>query len=385
MVPKLSPGRLAEGGHNRRDIGVNDVDLRHSGHWERFWVSYIGLSFLVLVVESLVVATYFLLTPPQAHRVVLVVIASMCAAAALGAALLVRHIASRSWRARFSLGATLSAGVVLTVGVSLSGGLDSPLVFFMALPLMSAAMALPTPAVATCGLATAVEMGVVAILDPTVVRSPDDLCFLTAFLFGAFVLAMGAATSRSRLQADEEHLLAEVEGRAQTDPLTGCLNHGAFYERLDGEINRALRSKEPLSLLVVDIDLFKRYNDARGHAAGDAALALVGSGLQVNSRSFDTVARIGGDEFAVILPTTTSATAGEIAWRMARALERPGGLEMTVSIGFAALDPRNRRLNDSFEMRTWVCIAQKPTGEAAPPLFQRKRRGRQACLTIVDQ
>jgi diguanylate cyclase (GGDEF)-like protein/PAS domain S-box-containing protein len=266
--------------------------------------------------------------------------ASMTAAAALVAAFYVSHIASRTWRASFSLGATLLAGVVLTAGIALDGSLDSPLIFFLGLPLMSAAIALPTRAVAVCGVAATVELGIVAILDPNVTRSADDLSMMSAFLFGVFVLAMGAAMSRSRLQADEEGLLVEVEHLAQTDPLTGCLNHGAFYDRLDGEINRALRSKEPLSILVVDIDLFKTFNDAHGHAAGDAALALVGSVLQKSSRSFDSVARIGGDEFSVILPTTTSATAGDIAWRMARALERPDGLEITVSIGFAALDPR---------------------------------------------
>src|ERR1022692_4425312 len=154
MVPEYLSRRLSEGQQRRRDAGVNEVDLRHSGRWQRFWASYIGLSFLVLVIESLVVATYFLLTPPGPHRVVLIVIASMSAAAAFVASFFVSHIASRSWRARFSLGAR--AGVVLTVGIALDGGLDSPLIFFLALPLMSAAMALPTRAVAMCAMASAV-------------------------------------------------------------------------------------------------------------------------------------------------------------------------------------------------------------------------------------
>ena len=229
-------------------------------------------------------------------------------------------------------------------------------------------MALPTRAVATCGVAAAVEVGVVAILDPNVLRSADDLSILSAFLFGVFVLAMGAATSRVRLQAGEEGLLAEVESLARTDTLTGCLNHGAFYERLDGEINRALRSEEPLSILVLDIDLFKTFNDAHGHAAGDAALAVVGASLQKSSRSFDAVARIGGDEFAVILPMTTSTTAGEIARRMARALERPDGLEITVSIGYAALDhrePTAKRLFRDADLGLYRAKANGRSGAAS--------------------
>jgi len=210
----------------------------------------------------------------------------MSAVAASVAAFYVSHIASRTWRVSSSLGATPAAGIVLTVGIALDGGLDSPLIFFLALPLVSAAMTLPARAVAICGVAATIEVGVVAILDPNVPRSADDLSMTSAFLFGGFILAMGAATSRSRLQADEEGLLVEVEHLAQTDPLTGWLNHRAFYERLNGEINRALRSKEPLSILVVDIDLFKTFNDAHGHGAGDAALAFVGSVLQESSRSF---------------------------------------------------------------------------------------------------
>jgi diguanylate cyclase (GGDEF)-like protein/PAS domain S-box-containing protein len=340
MVPEPLSGHLAHGHQRRSDAGVRAVDFRHSRHWQRFWASYIRLSFLVLVTESLVVSGYFFLAPPEPHRVALIAISSSSAIAAFGAALFVSHIASRSWRAWFCLGATLSAGVLLTVSITLDGGLDSPLIFFIALPIMSAAIALPPLAVAICGMTAAVELGIVAVLDPKILLSADDLAMLSAFLFGAFVLTMGAAVSRSRLQADEESLLLEVERMAQTDALTGCLNHGAFYERLDAEINRALRSKELLSILVVDIDLFKAFNDSHGHAAGDAALVTVGAKMQNSNRSFDAVARIGGDEFAVILPATTLATAGDIARRMARALERPDGLDVTVSIGFASLDPR---------------------------------------------
>jgi len=330
-------GRVA--GKRGPGAGVKSVDVRHTRHWQRFWASYIRLGFLVLGLESLVVSVYFLLASAEAHLAALVTIAFASATVAFGAALFVDHVANRSWRACFSLGATLVAGVVLTISISLSGGLDSPLIVFMALPMVSAAVALSPRAVMVCGFASAGELGVVAFSDSTVLRSADDLSIMAAFLSGVFVLTIGAALSRSRLQIDEDDLLQEVERLAQTDPLTGCLNHGAFYEHLDAEINRALRSKEPLSLLVIDIDLFKSFNDMYGHDAGDAALATIGSVMQKSGRSFDAVARIGGDEFAVILPTTAPDAAGDIARRMVGALDQPDGLDLTVSVGFASLDP----------------------------------------------
>jgi len=366
MAYGRSPGQSA-GVHQRFGYGVKSVDVRHARHWQRFWASYIRLSFLVLLLESVVISVYFVLIPVVPHRTALIAISSTSGTVALGAALFVNHLANRSWRACFSLLATLLAGIALTVTVSLDGGLDSRFVCFMALPLISAALALPPRALVICGTATAVELGAVAVLDQNVLRSADDLSILSAFLFGVFVLTMGAAKSRSRLQGDEDGLLFEVERLALTDSLTGCFNHGAFYDRLEGEINRALRSGEPLSLLIVDIDLFKSFNDSRGHAAGDAALATIGSTMQGHSRNFDAVARIGGDEFAVILPTTGSDTAGDIARRMVKTLTNPGGLELTVSIGYATLDPREptaRRLFRDADLGLYRAKAEGRGGAA---------------------
>jgi diguanylate cyclase (GGDEF)-like protein len=142
-------------------------------------------------------------------------------------------------------------------------------------------------------------------------------------------------------------LEGELAILAETDPLTGCLNHGAFYQRLAGEINRSLRGKEPLSLLMIDIDLFKSFNDSHGHVIGDNALAEVGSTLRHFGRSFDVVGRVGGDEFAVILPATSVSEAASLADHVAKALEHPNGIEVTVSVGYSELDhaePSAKRL-----------------------------------------
>ena len=154
-----------------------------------------------------------------------------------------------------------------------------------------------------------VEFGAVVVTDSHVDATTSDIAALSALLIGAVMLSAGSAVYRSRLEGDEDRLVRELRRQARTDSLTGCLSHGAFYERLDVEIDRAVRHHEPVSLLVADVDLFKSFNDTHGHAAADAALAEAGAIMRATSRSIDTVARIGGDEFAVILPKTDLASA----------------------------------------------------------------------------
>ena len=100
-------------------------------------------------------------------------------------------------------------------------------------------------------------------------------------------------------------LYSRVEHLAITDGLTGLYNHRHFYERLADEVARAKRYQLPLSLLMIDVDDFKSYNDAHGHLAGDALLrALAVILLSQTRRQVDLVARYGGEEFAIILPST---------------------------------------------------------------------------------
>jgi diguanylate cyclase (GGDEF)-like protein len=96
---------------------------------------------------------------------------------------------------------------------------------------------------------------------------------------------------------------------ANTDGLTGLYNHRYFQERLQEEINRARRYSHPLSLVLADIDDFKRFNDTYGHPCGDRALLEVARVLARVSRNSDIVARYGGEEFAVLLPETTKPQA----------------------------------------------------------------------------
>ncbi len=114
--------------------------------------------------------------------------------------------------------------------------------------------------------------------------------------------------------------IRHLEMLALTDPLTRLANRRAFDARIVEEFSRATRSTSALSLAILDLDHFKRRNDAFGHQAGDGCLILLASVLLANSRQGDTVARIGGEEFAMILPSTDAAQAGRLLRRIATAL-----------------------------------------------------------------
>ncbi len=131
-----------------------------------------------------------------------------------------------------------------------------------------------------------------------------------------------------------------LESLATTDGLTGLKNHRAFRESLEREYARAARDASPLSLLMLDVDRFKQFNDQFGHPAGDGALQEVARILTNNNRLSDTVAvRDGGEEFALILPNCGCDEAAAIAERVRRAVEiGPWPLRpVTVSLGAATM------------------------------------------------
>lgn len=112
------------------------------------------------------------------------------------------------------------------------------------------------------------------------------------------------------------------------DPLTGLANRRAFELALAREVDRVARSGEPALLLVLDIDHFKRVNDTYGHAAGDEVIRAVAGVLLDSVRPMDLVARVGGEEYAIILPNCAAAFGETVAERIRRRVER-----MPVSVG----------------------------------------------------
>ena len=125
-----------------------------------------------------------------------------------------------------------------------------------------------------------------------------------------------------------------------TDGLTGLLNHREFYQQLRRELERARRYRHTVSLLIIDVDDFKRFNDRFGHLAGDLALRKISDLLRNCARATDIAARYGGEEFAVILPESTSSGALMLAERIKTEVaihnflpQVPGEVHLTVSIG----------------------------------------------------
>jgi diguanylate cyclase (GGDEF)-like protein len=141
--------------------------------------------------------------------------------------------------------------------------------------------------------------------------------------------------------ADAQHH-AEIKRQAAIDGLTNMFNHRAFHDRLDYEWKQMQRNGEPLTLMMIDLDHFKRVNDTYGHQTGDRILRQVSALLAKLARDSDTVGRYGGEEFAVLLPGTTAQQASKLAERIRKVVERtrfgPEGvaIQVTLSLGVAS-------------------------------------------------
>jgi diguanylate cyclase (GGDEF)-like protein len=152
------------------------------------------------------------------------------------------------------------------------------------------------------------------------------------------------------LTAWREEAETELRRQAQTDGLTGLLNRQAFLERAYTLLAHAKRYDEPLTVLMLDIDHFKRINDRLGHAAGDAALQTIAQGLRACTRAGDLVCRYGGEEFCVVLSRATAADAVRFderlrAWLATLAKGTSAEL-IDYSAGIAVRQPDDHTMDD---------------------------------------
>ncbi|GHD63212.1 GGDEF domain-containing protein [Jeongeupia chitinilytica] len=157
----------------------------------------------------------------------------------------------------------------------------------------------------------------------------------------AALVALGAVLAGGLIVVSSQR--RELKMLAMTDGLTGLANRRVFMQQLEAEHLRAQRYELPVSLILVDLDYFKAINDNWGHPGGDAVLRAVSATLQSMSRQPDLVARIGGEEFAILMPETTLAAATDAATRYCEAIaamvvQHAGHtLGVTASFGVAAL------------------------------------------------
>jgi diguanylate cyclase (GGDEF)-like protein len=248
------------------------------------------------------------------------------------------------------------------------------------------------------------DLGDIPIIFVTSHSEPD-------FEVGA--LAMGASDfiskpvnpplvkARVRTHLRAKHCADELRRNASTDGLTGIANRRCFDETLDREWLRAARHNEPLSLLLIDVDHFKLYNDRYGHPQGDACLLKVVEVLKQSvQRKIDLIARCGGEEFAVLLPETPRGGAecvaqrilSHMASRRIRHEASPTAQHLTLSVGIASYDEADAnwsRATDTQSLRGERPPAYSSTDlllTADRALYRAKRAGRaQACLVDIAE
>jgi diguanylate cyclase (GGDEF)-like protein/PAS domain S-box-containing protein len=176
------------------------------------------------------------------------------------------------------------------------------------------------------------------------------------------------STDRKKAEEQINSLNAELEKLALTDYLTNLPNRRHFMERGAEEFKRSRRNSQPFAFLMLDIDHFKKVNDMHGHDVGDRALQSVAACLKSSLREIDIIGRIGGEEFAVILPATSLEKAVLLAERVRQTIANTvfaangGTFTLTVSIGAAVFEDEMSRLNDLFRKADEALYRAKQNG-----------------------
>ena len=202
----------------------------------------------------------------------------------------------------------------------------------------------------------------VVLVDNYITKKPitnDDIKIFTMFM----EQAQGALENS---QSFESTLT-----RAHTDPLTSLWNYGYFQYRLDEEIAKSNTTSLALSLMMIDIDDFKRFNDTRGHIQGDEALRRISDTLKENCRKIDILCRYGGEEFALILPANNKEEAALLGERIRKSIEIKRILKskFTISIGIASYP------EDSPDKKTLI-------EKADQALYKAKKKGKKKVVLI---
>ena len=184
-----------------------------------------------------------------------------------------------------------------------------------------------------------------------------------------WVIVMGsllvAGLMVKALKRHVQALIDRLDETAQTDALTGLLNRRGFQRSFELEVERACRHGNPLSILVGDLDQFKTLNDCSGHQAGDFALRRFSALLRAAGRRIDTVARVGGEEFALLLPDTTAEGACSTAERVRRDVAGAFADEpvtLTVSFGIATMPDHGRTVEELLRAADQALYAAKELG-----------------------
>jgi diguanylate cyclase (GGDEF)-like protein len=258
--------------------------------------------------------------------------------------------------------ATVSITAALLAGSDGAEGVYA--LFYVWIAFISALFFTLRAAIAQIAFAVVAFAVAMASLDVTF-----GLNFVIALTFVLTTSGWTIALLRRRI----EQLASDLASEAHTDSLTALANRRGFDERFKLEVARSARSGRPLSLIICDLDRFKLVNDELGHGEGDAALRRAAAAIAASVRSIDAVSRLGGEEFAILLPNASKVEAFVVAERI-----RMGVLEefadhpvpLTASCGFSSLD-------------TDRADPQKLFHRADAALYRAKRAGRN-CSVAYD-
>jgi diguanylate cyclase (GGDEF)-like protein len=278
-------------------------------------------------------------------------------AAALAASLLAdRMVRTSAHPHRWAAAGWAVSGLMIAGSTALTGAAESPAAMWMGLPAVTLGARFDQR-----GVLVGVGYLIALLLLSTLALEPQGVQEQPQYLIFAVALLIAVAIFSGATQAsDREHRRDAV-----LDPLTGLLNRAALATRFD-ELEQLAGHGEHASLgmLVADLDHFKRLNDEHGHPAGDAVLRDIAYAMRKELRAFDLVYRIGGEEFAVLLPGADLERTIEVGerLRLAVAASRTGELAVTMSLGAAAARGRAVRFADLYAAADAALYAAKRSG-----------------------
>ncbi len=263
------------------------------------------------------------------------------AVAVVGFLIVDRSLATASQPEYTIASAWLLSELAIAGSIALTGGPRSPAVAWLVIPLVTLPARFNSRVVSVgVGVVTLLLLATTFGVDtPYIVDHPQSIIAPVALIIAVALL------SSALMKSDLEHRSSSV-----IDPLTGMLNRNALQTRIAELVQQAAILREPVALIVGDLDNFKAINDGHGHAAGDVVLKDVAYRMRKALRAYDLAYRLGGEEFLIILPGADSVQAAEVAeaLRSAIADEPIAGLMVTISFGVSASEPGEFAYDDIF-------------------------------------
>jgi len=361
---------------SQRDNDRRDPERGRRLRASHYRVSF-GLALLMLVLDA--ITTYAELSGDVVDALRLGALASLALVSALGAEM----EKSPANRGRSPKGLLLVVVGLLQVLVCLrTGGLASPYFLLVASTCAFAGLTL-RPARAMLLSATLVgtyALGIRFLAEPVPGLGLGGT--VSAIIIHSTFALVSAGIS-TRFAVTHRETVATLEVQSMLDPLTSLQNRRAFLQKLDGELQRAERFSWPITMLIIDLDWFKKLNDRYGHPVGDQVLVETAALLRENAGALEHVARVGGEEFAVAAVAAEPFHGRDLADRLVRAFRarnwehiRPG-MKVTASIGVAVLPP-GRHAGET------TSIVTRLMADADQALYHVKQSGRDGFHVSVE-